>query len=81
MKRQTKTIVEYGLPGYMKEVIKALEEGWEIDWDNPPAVYGFAYEAHLSHEGEISEEAKLSQSEILRKARQAKADKAVANKS
>lgn len=78
MRRQTKAIIEYGLPNFISSLLEALEQGWEIDDDNPPAVYGFAYEAHLSRSADITDEQKATRAEILARARQAKADKAAA---
>lgn len=76
MRRQTKAIIEYGLPGFINALLEAVEAGWEVDEDNPPAVYGFAYETHLTRSADITDEQRATRSEILAKARQAKADKA-----
>lgn len=76
MRRQTKAIVEYGLPTFVKAILDACEDGWEVDFDNPPCTWGTTYEAHLTRSADITDEQRLSRAEILAKARAAKAAKA-----
>lgn len=76
MKRQTKAILAYGLPQFIKDILQATDEGWEIDDDNPPLTWGFTYEAHMSRSAEITDEERFDRNANLAKARAAKAAKA-----
>lgn len=48
-------------------------DGWQIDWDNPPAQFVFDYE--VTYFRETAPEPKRSRAEILADARAAKAAK------
>lgn len=60
-------------PNAVAEVGNRLEDGWLIDWDNPPGMVGFMYEVTYVHVGEPP--VKRTRAEILQDARAAKAAK------
>ena len=78
--KQTKVILQYNLQTFIKEITDSVNNGWEIDDNDPPDVWGTAYECRMVREDEVAEEIRISRAEILHKARAAKAAKAAAAK-
>jgi hypothetical protein len=56
-------------------VTQMIEDGWKVDFDNPPDTVGFAFEVTYVYEG--APPVKKSRAEILADARAAKAAKKV----
>lgn len=76
----SKTIQNPNLELFIREVIEATSQEWEIDPKNPPQMYGFYYETIMLRDEEIADEVKASRAEILARARAAKAAKAAAER-
>lgn len=77
---QTITVLAPGLQKFVVDIVELVEDGWQLDEENMPTTIGFMYEAHLWRnptEAQRQAGPKLSRPEILAKAREAKAAKAL----
>lgn len=75
--KTTKIIVTPSLYVFAFELQQAIQEGWEIDGECPPAAWGLVYECGLMREVDENAPQKMSRSDILAKARAARAAKRV----
>jgi len=78
--KQTKVILQYNLQTFIQEILESVENGWELDQNDPPCVWGTSYECRMTRADDVPEEYKITRAEILHKARAAKAAKAAAAK-
>lgn len=76
MPKATKVIQSPNLAEFVKLVVEASRDGWEIDDMNPPSLYGYFYETVLLKDENDVEPPKPTRAEILAKARASKAQKA-----
>lgn len=47
MSTETKTIINTSLQGFMMDFQEHVQEGWEMDMQNPAGLFGVAYETGL----------------------------------
>lgn len=66
---------------FINEIVEATAQGWKLDEQNPPNLYGYFYETHLLMPENEVPEVKPSRAEILGNARAAKKAKAQADAS
>ena len=74
--KSRKIIQDPNLTSFVLAVVAAVKEGYEIDEQNPPVLYGYLYETHLLIDENAVPVHKPSRAEILGNARKAKKDKA-----
>jgi hypothetical protein len=81
--KQVETVVAYTLDEFIEGIVEKVKQGWDIDRDKSPILYGFIYECGLVRDAtqiqldkDAAELAKPTRAEILAKARAAKAAKA-----
>lgn len=77
MPKVSKTIQDPNLIVFINDIVAAVKDGWELDDQNPPGLYGFYYEVQLLKDENLIEPPKPSRAEILANARATKAAKKV----
>lgn len=70
-----KIIQEPNLILFVRYIVDAVKEGWELDDQQPPGLYGYYYETHLLMDENLVPAVKPSRAEILGNARKAKREK------
>lgn len=81
---EAKTLVDLNYTGIVRQLQEHVQQGWEIDSNMPPDIWGIAYQVHLVRNDKTlaamasrlpGAEPKMSREETLRLARDAKAAK------
>lgn len=77
--KTSKPVLNANLGEFIKEIIVLAGQGWEIDDNNPPSLFGYMYETVMLRDENIEDPpAPLTRAEIAAKAREAKAAKKAA---
>lgn len=69
---QNKTVLTPNLGAFVREIAELVADGWEVDDDHEPGLFGFSYECHLVRQVPEGHVEKLTRAEILANARAAK---------